>query len=565
MHVLKMPLHFTNALILLVLLAWPNVHSIVRRYTPVVQTTVGPVRGIALEKSNVFLGIPFGESTAGVNRWKNPITKAKSSEIIDATHFRNPCPGFDGSKQPWIKYLNLTASEDCLNLNIWVPSVRGPGGINYAKNGIPVLVWIYGGGFLYGTNADPVYDGQTFAETYGVIVVNMNYRLGALGFMASTKGGSNYGLRDQNLALKFVKQNIANFGGNPNQITIFGQSAGAMSVLAQIASPQSTGLFQRALSFSPVALSCRDLSQYDRHTNYFFKSFGCKIGNYTCMRDVPFDKILKKQTVVEYIYALKDGKRLNYLEWGPACDVDFLPTDPTTFLLKNHSTYSQYLDAIVVGNVQDEMAAFVPTLLNSTIATDILFDFFWSAELSHGVSKLYDVDPDTGSKLSGYEKVMIALSDYLVNCYTRHLARGIVSSATDSNTFQTYLYLFQHTPSPGANVVFRNMKECAKYPCHASDNVFNFDSVRYIKGLDFRPNFTAFESSLSNAMMSSVADFAAGGEGLYVPYNASKDQRLQWGGNDKVTGKKVVYTTNTDYRSKYCQFWEKSVGYGVYS
>ena len=93
------------------------------------------------------------------------------------------------------------------------------------------------------------------------------------------------------------------------------------------------------------------LSQYDRHTNYFFKSFGCKIGNYTCMRDVPFDKILKKQTVVEYIYALKDGKRLNYLEWGPACDVDFLPTDPTTFLLKNHSTYSQYLDAIVVGNV----------------------------------------------------------------------------------------------------------------------------------------------------------------------------------------------------------------------
>ena len=104
------------------------------------------------------------------------------------------------------------------------------------------------------------------------------------------------------------------------------------------------------------------------------------------------------------------------------------------------------------------------------------------------------------------------------------------------------------------------MKECAKYPCHASDNVFNFDSVRYIKGLDFRPNFTAFESSLSDAMMSSVADFAAGGKGLYVPYNVSKDQRLQWGGNDKVSGKKVVYTTNTDYRSKYCQFWEKMSG-----
>ena len=191
---------------------------------------------------------------------------------------------------------------------------------------------------------------------------------------------------------------------------------------------------------------------------------GAKLAIIRACGAYPFDSILKKQIVVEYIYALKDGKRLNYLEWGPACDVDFLPTDPTTFLLNNRSTYSQYLDAIVVGNVQDEMAAFVPTLLNSTIATDILFDFFWSAELAHGVSKLYDVDPDTGSKLSGYEKVMVALSDYLVNCYTRHLARGIVSSATDSNTFQTYLYLFQHTPSPGANVVFPKYEGMRKIP-----------------------------------------------------------------------------------------------------
>ena len=86
-----------------------------------------------------------------------------------------------------------------------------PGGVNYAKNGIPVLVWIYGGGFLYGTNADPVYDGQAFAENYGVIVVNMNYRLGALGFMASTKGGSNYGLRDQNFGFEVCETEYCKF------------------------------------------------------------------------------------------------------------------------------------------------------------------------------------------------------------------------------------------------------------------------------------------------------------------------------------------------------------------
>ena len=166
------------------------------------------------------------------------------------------------------------------------------------------------------------------------------------------------------------------------------------------------------------------------------------------------------------------------------------------------------------------------------------------------MSKLYDVDPDTGSKLSGYEKVMVALSDYLVNCYTRHLARGMVSSATDSNTFQTYLYLFQHTPSPGANVVFRNMKECAKYPCHASDNVFNFDSVRYIKGLDFRPNFTAFESSLSNAMMSSVADFAAGGR------DCTFHTMLQ-----KIKGSSGVATTRSVGRRSYTRPTQTIVPY----
>ena len=284
------------------------------------------------------------------------------------------------------------------------------------------------------------------------------------------------------------------------------------------------------------------------------------------MRKISYQDILKKQISEEYIHELKDGKKTNFLEWEPACDNDFLPTDPTTFLVNNYSDYSKYLDAIVIGNVKDEMAAFVPTILNSTIATDIIFDLFWSSKHFKEISELYEKDPITKKKYNGYEKVMISLSDYLVACYTRHLARGITTaSSAAKKKVNMYLYEFHHTPSPGADIVFGNMKECGVYPCHASDNIFNFDSVNLIEGLPFKPNFTAFEQQLSSTMMTTVVDFASGGSGLYLPYNISLDERLQWGGIDPNNGEKVIHTTNKGYRLEYCEFWENKIKYGVYS
>jgi carboxylesterase type B len=547
-----------------------------QKFTPVIETSIGPVRGMANEKFNAYLGVPFGETTAGPNRWKNPIPKRKSNIVFNATSLGNACPGFDSTNQQWVKYLNLTESEDCLNINIWQPSNYNSSNNNdnntKSKKLLPVLVWIYGGGFLSGTNADPVYNGQVFVENFSVIVVNFNYRLGALGFMASSSGGSNFGLRDQSLALDFVRSNILKFGGDPKRVTIFGQSAGAMSVLALVASPTSVGKFQRALSFSPVALTCRSLADYDTHTNLLFKAFNCNNNDYSCMRKVPYKDILKKQVSDEYIHALKDGKRLNILEWIPACDMDFLPTDPTSFLLNNYSDYSKYLDAIVIGNVKDEMAAFIPTILNSSIASDLVFNLLWSSKHSKDILKLYEDDPITGKKYNGYEKVMISLSDYLVACYTKLLVKGITLAAVSSrpkaavsNNVKAYLYEFHHTPSPGADIVFGNMKECGTLPCHASDNVFNFGSINLIEGLKFKPNFTKFEQQLSLAMMSTVVDFASGGSGLYVPYNISKDERLQWGGIDKSSGGEIVHTRNKGYRSEYCNYWEEKVGYGIYS
>ena len=538
-----------------------------QKFTEIIPTTIGPIRGLKYENKNVFLGIPFGESTAGENRWKNPIPKTKSNVIFNATKLGKPCPGYNSGNQKWVEFLNLTESEDCLNLNVWTPSSSSKDSNNNNNQKLlPILVWIYGGGFLSGTNADPVYNGQVFVEKFPVIVVNMNYRLGSFGFMASTNGGSNFGLRDQNLALQWVKANIKQFGGDPNQVSIFGQSAGANSVLAQVASPLSINLFQRALSFSPVALSCRTLSNYDTHTNLLFKAFKCQENDYTCMRKISYQDILKKQISEEYIHELKDGKKTNFLEWEPACDNDFLPTDPTTFLVNNYSDYSKYLDAIVIGNVKDEMAAFVPTILNSTIATDIIFDLFWSSKHFKEISELYEKDPITKKKYNGYEKVMISLSDYLVACYTRHLARSITTaSSAAKKKVNMYLYEFHHTPSPGADIVFGNMKECGVYPCHASDNIFNFDSVNLIEGLPFKPNFTAFEQQLSSTMMTTVVDFASGGSGLYLPYNISLDERLQWGGIDPNNGEKVIHTTNKGYRLEYCEFWENKIKYGVYS
>ena len=226
---------------------------------PVVDTSAGRVQGLTAGALNVFKGIPYAAPPVGALRWKAPETMPAWSGIREATEFGPACV------QPKPKLSNIyegkpvPMSEDCLTLNVWAP--------RDARNA-PVFVWIYGGALWGGSNRDPLYDGAHLAER-GVIVVSINYRLGPLGWLAlpalsaeSPSGVSgNYGLLDQIAALRWVKENIGAFGGDAANVTIAGESAGGLSVMYLMASPQARGLFAKAIAESAYMISMPELKK----------------------------------------------------------------------------------------------------------------------------------------------------------------------------------------------------------------------------------------------------------------------------------------------------------------
>ncbi len=196
---------------------------------------------------HIYKGIPFAAPPVGDLRWKPPQPAAAWQGVKDCTKFGSAPMGYYSktftSAQP--------LSEDCLYLNVWTPAKT-------ASDKLPVMVWIYGGAFRFGEGSNPGYDGTNLAQN-GVVLVTFNYRLGPLGFLAHPlldkedphNSSGNYGLQDQIAALQWVQRNIAAFGGDPSRVMLFGQSAGATSVLWLMSSPLTTGLFQRAIAESP--------------------------------------------------------------------------------------------------------------------------------------------------------------------------------------------------------------------------------------------------------------------------------------------------------------------------
>src|SRR3984957_8537097 len=216
-----------------------------------VKIDTGTIEGKANGPVRAFLGIPYAAPPVGELRWKPPAAVAKWTGVRKATDFGPHC--MQGKVYGDMKFRDSGGSEDCLSLNVWVPTETSG-----AK--LPVMVWIYGGGFAAGTTSEARQDGTHLAQQ-GVVVVSMNYRLGIFGFfvhpeLAKESGrnsAGNYGLLDQLAALEWVHDNIAAFGGDPGNVTIFGESAGSFSVSAQMASPLAKGLFQKAVGESGAA------------------------------------------------------------------------------------------------------------------------------------------------------------------------------------------------------------------------------------------------------------------------------------------------------------------------
>ncbi len=302
-----------KALIILVVAAMPTWADRVTTDSGVVEGTVD-----AQTKVRTFLGIPYAAPPVGSLRWKPPQPAARWNGVRKAHAFGSRC--MQESVFDDMVFRDPGISEDCLYLNVWTAAQS-------TADGLPVMVWIYGGGFQAGAASEPRQDGKDLAKK-GVVVVSMNYRLGLFGFFShpeltkeSPQGASgNYGLMDQAAALRWVLKNITAFGGDPGNVTIFGESAGSFAVSALMASPMSQGLFHQAIgesgAFFSTTLPAKTLKESEQEGVKFAKSVSAE--SLAALRSRPADELLKAT-----------GKNEHF---GPNIDGLFLPeTVPAIF------------------------------------------------------------------------------------------------------------------------------------------------------------------------------------------------------------------------------------------
>ena len=252
------------AFIFPVVLASPAMSQTTTPAGPAVPVARGALQGTSQQSITVFKGIPFAAPPTGPLRWQPPQLPASWSGVRDATQFSHPCTqnvhGTDNFIQPLaatygVNYIpeTLDTSEDCLYLNIWTPNLQ-------PAAHLPVMVWLHGGSNRVGSGAQTAYDGTALASR-GVILVTINYRLGVIGFFSHPEltaesqhhSSGNYGLLDQIAALQWVRQNIAAFGGDPSNVTLFGESAGSVDATVLMTSPLAGGLFRRVIAESGPA------------------------------------------------------------------------------------------------------------------------------------------------------------------------------------------------------------------------------------------------------------------------------------------------------------------------
>ena len=249
----------------------------------IVTTSAGPVRGTQEAGYRLFQGVPY----AAAPRWQPPVAPVSWTAVRDATH---PGPRCIQDVRVDPDY-GLRTSEDCLNLTVWTPDGATP------DTPRPVMVWIHGGGFLNGSS--DIYNARSLATRGDIVIVTINYRLGALGFLAHPAlagpddDPGNYGLADQQAALRWVRANIAGFGGDPDKVTIAGESAGAMSVCNHLVAPESAGLFRAAIMQSGPCQAQVDLAAGERISVDYAAGLGCGAvaSARRCLLALPADRL----------------------------------------------------------------------------------------------------------------------------------------------------------------------------------------------------------------------------------------------------------------------------------
>lgn len=325
----------------------------------VVMTTLGPVRGQAIAQGMRFLGVPYAAAPIGERRFELPQPHARWTEPLDATRH--------GPTAPWrltpFEALDLTPlvgegwvqGDDYLNLNVWTPDARA--------SGLPVLVFIHGGAWTGGSGAAPVHDGAAFARD-GVVCVTINYRLGIDGFLPIPGAPTNLGLHDMIAALKWVKAEIAAFGGDPSNVTVSGESAGAMSVADLVVSPLAKGLFRRAIIQSGHGSMVRSIATNRKVTDRLAKLLKIP-ATVEGFRSVPFETgldALQKVQAPNSGLDLRDaaGREPAYglSRFLPVFGDDVVPVPPLQALAQGQGAE---IDVLIGSNLEEMNIYLVPT------------------------------------------------------------------------------------------------------------------------------------------------------------------------------------------------------------
>jgi para-nitrobenzyl esterase len=475
---------------------------------PEVTTSLGRVRGVDRGRAHAFLGIPYAAPPVGALRFAPPAPAEPWRGVRECVaHGPAPCQPQDGLSAELGLLAPHPQAEDCLTLNVWRPARE-------AREPRPVMVWLHGGAFASGHAAGPAYQGDALARRGGVIVVTLNYRVGALGFLHAGAGRSNLGLRDQIAALAFVQREIAAFGGDPTRVTVFGESAGAGSIVALLAMPAARGLFARAIvqSAAPEGqLSAEDAVQRAR-------LFGGQLGGDAADLDwlcaLPAERIVAAQAA-----CAEPGPRRIGMFFAPVVDGESLPEWPLAAVARGATRAVE----LIVGTTADEMRLF---------------------QLAPGFPEMPEAAlvPHVASRLHGAPEVRAAAAQRVVAAYPGGSARDrFFALETDASLFvpsarlaeaqsrvqpRTFMYRFSwRSPLRGG----------ALGACHALDVPFVLGTYAASPALRAFAGDGPDARRVAHAAMDAWAAFARGGDPAHagIPawpaYEASRRATLALG------------------------------------
>ena len=466
--------------------------------TSEVETSHGRIRGAESAGIRGFRGVPFASPPVGVRRFRPPEPPKPWTGVWDATRPGPAAPQYALPFFGWISAAGVPPGDDCLSLNVWTPGLDG------ARR--PVLVWIHGGGFMVGAGSTPMYDGGELARRGDVVVVTLNYRLGGLGYVhlnhvlgAGFEDASNLGVRDQIAGLEWVRENIERFGGDPGNVTVFGQSAGAMSIGALLGAPRARNLFHRAICMSGATDHVIEPELSERVARTFIGRLGGPPASHKALGTIPIERLLRAQR--ETMAQLSNMESM--MVFLPVVDGDVIPEQPIEAVRAGATAGIPLL----VGATLDEWKLFrlVDPGPRALSETELLSRF------DEALGDLYPKAPDAETAVRDYREALDARgrrrrtgevwSDFQ-SARIMHYPAFRLAGEHDEAGGRAFAYLFTWRPPAVRRAVGA---------CHGLDIPFVFGSIKHPLA---RPltGFTASAARLSLKMQHSWIRFARDGD-----------------------------------------------------